>query len=262
MMSVALDELLKEVIDNGASDLHLSVGMPPVIRVNGSLLRTAHSPLTKDDCQALIFTMLNNDQRRTLEQNWEIDFAYGLKGLGRFRVNVYRERGNYAAALRTVNSSVPSIDVLGLPQICKDLCYRTKGLVLVTGPTGSGKSTTLASMVDYINDNKAEHILTIEDPIEFMHRSKKSVIHQRELGGDTKSFANALKSALREDPDIILLGELRDLETIQLALTAAETGHVVFGTLHTSSAMQTVDRIIDAFLRANNNRFAFSYPVH
>ena len=247
MMSIALDELLKEVVDNGASDLHLSVGLPPVIRINGSLLRTAYAPLTKDDCQALIFTMLNNEQRRTLEQNWEIDFAYGLKGIGRFRVNVYRERGNYAAALRTVNASVPSIDVLGLPQVCKDLCNRTKGLILVTGPTGSGKSTTLAAMVDYINDHKAEHILTIEDPVEFMHRSKKSIVHQRELGGDTKSFANALKSALREDPDIILLGELRDLETIQLALTAAETGHVVFGTLHTSSAMQTIDRIIDAF---------------
>jgi twitching motility protein PilT len=247
MAIVTLDELLKEVIDNGASDLHMSVGQPPVIRVNGGLLRTAHPPLSKEDCQNLIFTMLNNEQRRTLEQNWEIDFAYGLKGIGRFRVNVYRERGNYAAALRTVNSTVPSIEVLGLPDVCRELCHRTKGLILVTGPTGSGKSTTLAAMIDYINTHKSEHILTIEDPIEFMHRSKNSVIHQRELGADTKSFANALKSALREDPDVILLGELRDLETIALALTAAETGHVVFGTLHTSSAMQTVDRIVDAF---------------
>ena len=243
----SLDGLLRDVIDNGASDLHLSVGSAPIIRVNGSLIRTSYPPLTKDECQTLIFTMLNNEQRRTLEQNWELDFAYGLKGIGRFRVNVYREKGNYATAIRTINSTTPSLEVLKLPDVCRELCHRTKGLILVTGPTGSGKSTTLAAMIDYINQTKSEHILTIEDPVEFVHRSKRSVVHQRELGSDTKSFANALKSALREDPDVILLGELRDLETMSLAISAAETGHVVFGTLHTSSAMQTVDRIVDAF---------------
>ena len=245
--ALSVDGLLRDVIDNGASDLHLSVGSSPIIRVNGNLIRTSYPPLNKDDCQALIFTMLNNDQRRTLEQNWELDFAYGLKGIGRFRVNVYREKGNYATAIRAINSTTPSLQALNLPDICRDLCHRTKGLILVTGPTGSGKSTTLAAMIDYINSTKSEHILTIEDPVEFVHRSKKSVVHQRELGSDTKSFANALKSALREDPDVILLGELRDLETMALAISAAETGHIVFGTLHTSSAMQTVDRIVDAF---------------
>lgn len=242
-----IDELLKEVVNYKASDLHISAGLPPVIRVDGNLLRTKYDVLTPNAVEDLLFPMLNNEQRRNLEQNWELDMSYGLSGLGRFRVNIYKNRGTYAAAFRTITSEIPTFDSLGLPTVVKTITERPRGLILVTGPTGSGKSTTLASMIDHINKTKSEHILTIEDPIEFIHQSKKSVIHQRELGQDTRSFANALKSALREDPDVILIGEMRDIETISLALTAAETGHLVFGTLHTSSAAQTVDRIIDVF---------------
>lgn len=242
-----IDDLLREVVDYKASDLHISAGMPPVIRVDGNLLRTKYDPFKPIDVEELLFPMLNNEQRRTLEQNWELDMSYGISGLGRFRVNIYKNRGTYAAAFRTINSVIPSFSSLGLSDVVKTITERPRGLILVTGPTGSGKSTTLASMIDHINETRSEHILTIEDPIEFVHKSKKSVIHQRELGQDTRSFANALKSALREDPDIILVGEMRDVETIGLALTAAETGHLVFGTLHTSSASQTIDRIIDVF---------------
>jgi twitching motility protein PilT len=247
MTVIILEELLTQVFERKASDLHISVGLPPVLRIDGHLVRTEYPPLNRETCQKLIFNMLNNEQRRTLEQDWELDFSYGVNGVGRFRVNVYKERGTYAAALRTIVTEVPSFDKLDLPDIVRDTCHRPKGLVLVTGPTGSGKSTTLAAMIDYINSNRAEHILTIEDPVEFVHTSKRSVIHQRELSQDTRSFSAALKSALREDPDVILVGELRDLETIRLALTAAETGHLVMGTLHTSSAMQTVDRVVDVF---------------
>ncbi len=242
-----IDDLLKEVLEYRASDLHISAGMPPVIRVDGNLLRTKYQPFTPDAVENLLFPMLNNEQRRTLEQTWELDMSYGISGVGRFRVNIYKNRGTYAAAFRTINTNVPSFETLGLPDVVRSVTERPRGLILVTGPTGSGKSTTLASMIDYINETRSEHILTIEDPIEFVHKSKKSVIHQRELGQDTRSFANALKSSLREDPDIILVGEMRDIETIGLALTAAETGHLVFGTLHTSSASQTIDRIIDVF---------------
>ena len=242
-----IDELLELVRERKASDLHISAGLPPVIRVDGKLIRVDMSPLTSDDVESLIFPMLNNEQRRTLEQHWELDLSYGVYGLGRFRVNVYKDRGNFAAAFRTINSECPSFEQLGLPEIVREITGKPRGLILVTGPTGSGKSTTLATMVDYINTNRSEHILTIEDPVEFVHTSKKSIVHQRELGQDTRSFANALKSALREDPDVILLGEMRDLETISLAITAAETGHLVMGTLHTSSAPQTVDRMIDVF---------------
>jgi twitching motility protein PilT len=242
-----LEELLQLVFDRGASDLHISMGLPPVIRVDGKLVRTDYPPLTKEDTQRLIFSMLTNEQRRVLEQNWELDCSYGVSGLGRFRVNVYKDRGNYAAALRSIQSNIPTFDQLGLPPIVKEIAERPRGLVLVTGPTGSGKSTTLAAMIDHINTTRAEHILTIEDPIEFVHTSKRSIIHQRELGQDTRSFNNALRAALREDPDVILVGEMRDLETISLALTASETGHLVFGTLHTSSASSTVDRIVDVF---------------
>ena len=203
--------------------------------------------LSPDDVETIIFPILSNDQRRELEQNWELDFGYGLHGVGRFRVNIYRDKGSYAAAFRAINSTPPNFDDLGLPDVMKKIADRPRGLILVTGPTGSGKSTTLAAMIDYINSTRVDHILTIEDPIEFVHQSKKCVIHQRELGQDTKSVANALKSALREDPDVILVGELRDLETMRLALTAAETGHLVLGTLHTSSASQTIDRIVDIF---------------
>lgn len=242
-----MEELLAEAITRGASDIHISAGISPIFRINGKLIRGEYPPLGKEDSQRLIFSILSNDQRRTLEQNWELDFSYGIQNIGRFRVNVYKTRGSYAAALRTITSKVPSFDDLGLPPIVKDVAGKPRGLVLVTGATGSGKSTTLAAMIDWINENRAEHILTIEDPIEFLHTSKKSVVHQRELGQDTRSFANALKSALREDPDVVLVGEMRDLETIALAITAAETGHLVMGTLHTSSAIQTVDRIVDVF---------------
>ncbi len=242
-----IEDLLKEVMQYKASDLHVSAGMPPILRIDGNLLKTKYPSFTPRDVEELLFPMLSNEQRRILEQTWELDMSYGVSGVGRFRVNVYKNRGTYAAAFRTVISTVPSFESLGLTDVVKNITMRPRGLILVTGPTGSGKSTTLAAMIDYINENRSEHILTIEDPIEFVHKSKKSVIHQRELGQDTRSFANALKSALREDPDIILVGEMRDIETISLAITAAETGHLVFGTLHTSSASQTIDRIIDVF---------------
>ncbi len=242
-----IEELLELTVDSNASDLHLSAGLPPIIRVGGELLKTELPVLTEGDVQQLVFSMLTNEQRRDFEQNLELDCSLGIHGLGRFRVNVYKERGNCAAAMRTIATETPTIDQLGLPSIVKEVADKHRGLILVVGPTGSGKSTTLASMVNHINITKSVHILTIEDPVEFVHTSKKSIVHQRELGADTKSFANALRSALREDPDVILVGELRDLETIQLAITAAETGHLVMGTLHTSSAAQTIDRIIDVF---------------
>lgn len=244
---VAIEELLQKLVENNGSDLHISSGLPPCARIDGKLKRMDYPPLTPEQVENLLFPMLSNEQRRRLEQEWELDFSYGIEGLSRFRVNFYKDKGNYAAAFRTITSQVPSFDKLGLPDIIRTTAEKPRGLILVTGPTGSGKSTTLAAMIDYINSTRAEHILTIEDPIEFVHTSKSSIIHQRELGMDTRSFANALKSALREDPDIILVGEMRDHETIALALTAAETGHLVFGTLHTSSASQTVDRIIDVF---------------
>lgn len=242
-----IDDLLKEVMQYKASDLHVSAGMPPIMRIDGSLLKTKYQAFSPAGIEELLFPMLNNEQRRTLEQTWELDMSYGVSGVGRFRVNVYKNRGTYAAAFRTVVSTIPTFESLGLSDVVRSITARPRGLILVTGPTGSGKSTTLAAMIDHINETRSEHILTIEDPIEFVHKSKKSVIHQRELGQDTRSFANALKSALREDPDIILVGEMRDIETIALAITAAETGHLVFGTLHTSSASQTIDRIIDVF---------------
>lgn len=242
-----IEDILEQVVGMRGSDLHVSAGLPPVIRVDGVLQRTDAPALSPDDVETLLFPMLSNEQRRKLEQDWELDFSYGIQGLSRFRANFYKDKGNYAAAFRVIESIVPSFETLGLPEIVRKTAEKPRGLVLVTGPTGSGKSTTLASMVDYINTTRCEHILTIEDPIEFVHSSKKSIVHQRELGQDTRSFANALRSALREDPDIILVGEMRDLETISLALTAAETGHLVFGTLHTSSASQTVDRVIDVF---------------
>lgn len=249
-----IEELLELTVKEKASDLHISANLPPVLRISGHLERTAYPPLTPEDVESLLFPMLSNEQRRTLEQVWELDMSYGIHGLGRFRVNIYKDKGNYAAAFRTINSVAPKFEDLGLPPIVKKITERPRGLILVTGPTGSGKSTTLASMIDHINETRAEHILIIEDPTEFVHSSKKSIVHQRELGQDTRSFANALRSALREDPDIILVGEMRDLETIQLAMTAAETGHLVMGTLHTSSASQTVDRIIDVFPEAQQQQ--------
>jgi twitching motility protein PilT len=246
-MTLYMEELLQLVFDRDGSDLHIAANVPPMIRVTGKLQVTDYPPLTPDDTQRLIFSILTNEQRKTLEQTWELDCSYGVVGLGRFRVNVYKDKGNYAAALRAIATKIPRFEDLNLPAVVKEMTHRPRGMILVTGPTGSGKSTTLAAMIDAINSERPEHILTIEDPIEYVHPSKKSLVNQRELGADTKSFDNALKASLREDPDVILVGEMRDLETIRLALTAAETGHLVFGTLHTSSASQTVDRIVDVF---------------
>lgn len=246
-MELMIEDLMEEVVERGGSDLHLSAGLPPYIRISGKLTPTDHEALNAESCQRLIFQMLNNSQRKTLEQTWELDCSYGVKGLARFRVNVYKDRGTYAACLRALSSKIPGMSMLGLPSIVQELSEKPRGLILVTGPTGSGKSTTLASMINNINLTRPEHILTIEDPIEFVYEANKSLIHQRQIGEDTKSFANALRAALREDPDVILVGEMRDLETISLAISAAETGHLVFGTLHTSSAAQTVDRMVDVF---------------
>ncbi|AFY59774.1 type IV pilus twitching motility protein PilT [Synechococcus sp. PCC 6312] len=246
-MELMIEDLMEQVVASGGSDLHLSAGLPPYIRISGKLTPTEYEPMTPEQCQRLIFSMLNNTQRKHLEQNWELDCSYGVRGLARFRVNVYKDRGTYAACLRALSSKIPTFEQLGLPNIVREMTERPRGLILVTGPTGSGKTTTLAAMIDLINKTRAEHILTVEDPIEFVYEPIKSLIHQRQVGEDTKNFANALRAALRQDPDIILVGEMRDLETIQLAISAAETGHLVFGTLHTSSAPQTVDRMVDVF---------------
>ena len=246
-MAISMEELMEQLVANGGSDLHLSADLPPYGRFNGLLRPMQEEPLDEESCNRLIFTLLNNSQRKQLEQNWELDCSYGLKGVGRFRVNVYRQKGSYAACLRALGSKIPSLASLGLPPVVEEMSHMPKGLVLVTGPTGSGKTTTLAAILQHINESRAEHILTIEDPIEFVYTSNRSVFHQREVNEDTRSFSNALRAALREDPDVILVGEMRDLETIQLAISAAETGHLVFGTLHTSSAAQTVDRMVDVF---------------
>ena len=245
-MEMMIEDLMEQLVEMGGSDMHIQASAPVYFRISGKLTPIGDD-LTPPECQRLIFSMLNNTQRKDLEQNWELDCSYGVKGLARFRVNVYKERGCYAACLRALSSKIPNFDQLGLPEIVREMTHRPKGLILVTGPTGSGKTTTLAAMLDLINRTRAEHILTVEDPIEYVFPNLKSLFHQRQKGEDTKSFANALKGALREDPDIILVGEMRDLETISLAISAAETGHLVFGTLHTSSASGTVDRMIDVF---------------
>jgi twitching motility protein PilT len=243
-----IEDLMTDLVKAGGSDLHLAAYQPPYGRFNGQLRPMLEDVvLTEEECNKLIFSLLNNSQRTHLEQNWELDCSYGLRGVARFRVNVYRQRGTYAACLRALGDSIPALANLGLPPVVEETSRKPKGLILVTGPTGSGKTTTLAALLNHINQTRAEHILTIEDPIEFTYKNEKSVIHQREVNEDTRSFANALRAALREDPDVILVGELRDLETIQLAISAAETGHLVFGTLHTSSAAQTVDRMVDVF---------------
>ena len=245
-MDLMIEDMMEQLVEMGGSDMHIQAGAPIYFRVSGKLTPIGES-LSPQECQRLIFSMLNNNQRKELEQNWELDCSYGVKGLARFRVNVYKERGAYAACLRALSSKIPNFDQLGLPDVVRRTTERPRGLVLVTGPTGSGKTTTLAAMLDLINRTRGEHILTVEDPIEYVFDNEKSLFHQRQKGEDTKSFANALKAALREDPDIILVREMRDLETISLAISAAETGHLVFGTLHTNSASGTVDRIIDVF---------------
>ena len=246
-MDLMIEDLMEQLVQGGGSDLHIATGQPPYGRFSGELKPMTNTPLSEETCNKLIFSMLNNSQRKTLEQIWELDCAYGLKGVARFRVNVYRQKGSYAACLRALGSTIPSIESLNLPSVVIETSKRPRGLVLVTGPTGSGKTTTLASLLDHINHTRSEHILTIEDPIEFVYKSDLSLVHQRQLNEDTRSFGNALRAALREDPDVILVGEMRDLETIQLAISAAETGHLVFGTLHTNSAAQTVDRMVDVF---------------
>jgi len=244
---VHIDELLELVVEHNASDLHVSDGLPPVLRIDGELKKTRYETVTPEISQRMIYDILTDDQIQRFETDLELDCSYAFQDVARFRVNVYRDRGTVASALRLIPRRIPTIDELNLPDVVLDLSRRVRGLILVTGPTGSGKSTTLASMINQINHERAEHIITIEDPIEYLHSHAKSVINQRELGQDTHTFNNALRASLREDPDVILVGEMRDLETIQLAVTCAETGHLVMATLHTNSAAESVDRMIDVF---------------
>ncbi|ATX82198.1 pilus retraction ATPase PilT [Mariprofundus ferrinatatus] len=242
-----VSELLAFTVKNKASDLHLSSGEPPMIRINGDMTRIKMPPVDKRDIQSMVYDIMSDTQRKVFEEHMELDFSFALGEIARFRVNVFQQRRGMGAVFRVIPSEVLTLENLKCPDIFKDIAMTPRGICLVTGPTGSGKSTTLAAMIDHRNERERGHILTIEDPIEFVHKSKNCLISQRELGPHTHSFENALRSALREDPDVILVGELRDLETIRLALTAAETGHMVFGTLHTSSAPKTIDRVIDVF---------------
>jgi len=242
-----IDELLHLVVKQNSSDLHLAVGLPPVLRVHGKLLQAPYDIFTPQTAQRIVYDILTDEQIQKFESTFELDFSYALGRTSRFRVNIFRDRGTVAAAFRVIPTKIPTLDDLKLPDIVEKLTHITRGLILVTGPTGSGKSTTLAAMINSINMGRSEHIITIEDPVEYLHNHKMSVINQRELGQDTKSFPNALRAALREDPDVILVGEMRDLETMQMAVSSAETGHLVFATLHTNSAATTVDRIVDSF---------------
>lgn len=242
-----IDDLFRLMVEQKASDLHLTSGAPPFLRLHGNMSPLNYRQLSNQDVQGLIFEILTEKQKKSFVEKWELDFAYVVEGLGRFRCNVFMQRKGLGAVFRTIPEKIKTAQELNLPPAILELVDCDRGLILVTGPTGSGKSTTLASMIQHINSTREAHILTVEDPIEFVHPNLKSLVNQREVGAHTKTFANALKAALREDPDIILVGELRDLETISLALTAAETGHLVFGTLHTSSAAKTIDRIIDVF---------------
>lgn len=247
LLGLRMDELMRVTIERGASDLHLSVGLPPILRIDGRLTPTEFPKLTPDDTKRLVYSILTDAQKERFEKNLELDFSHGLKGFGRFRINTFKQRGVIGAVFRAIPSQVPPLNTLNMPPVLSDLTTRPHGLVLVTGPTGSGKSTTLAAMLDLINSSVSRHIITMEDPIEYLHFHKMSIVNQREIGQDSYSFSNALRAGLREDPDVVLVGEMRDMDTIGTTLTIAETGHLVFATLHTSDAAQTIDRIIDVF---------------
>src|SRR3989440_1037313 len=254
-LSYSIDDLLEQMVSRNASDLHVTTETPPVIRVRGEIQRLdGYEPLTSEDTQQLLYRILSSERQKHLEIKRQLDFSHSIPGLARFRVNVYFQKESVAAAFRLIPTELKTLEELGIPASLHQLAEKPRGIVLVTGPTGSGKSTTLAALIDEINRNRSEHILTIEDPIEFLHRHKRCIVNQREIGPDATSFAEALRAALREDPDVILLGEMRDLETISTAITAAETGHLVFATLHTQSAPSTVDRIIDAFPAAQQEQ--------
>jgi twitching motility protein PilT len=246
-MNFDFADVLLEVMELNASDLHLTAGSPPMVRERGKLRALDYPMMSPQDTRETVYTILSDDQRKRLENEWQVDLSYSIPGKARFRVNAYFQRSAIGAAFRLIPSEIPELSELGLPAVLEEFTKKPRGFVLVTGPTGSGKSTTLAAMIDLINKQRHEHIMTIEDPIEFLHRHQNCIVNQRELGGDAKSFGAALKAALRQDPDVILVGEMRDLETIATALTAAETGHLVFATLHTQDTAQTVDRIVDVF---------------
>jgi twitching motility protein PilT len=246
-MALPLPQLLKIMVDENGTDLHITTNSPPIIRVHGILRRIEHPQLSPAETKQIIYSILNDTQKYKFEEQWELDFSFGIKGLARFRANIFMQRGAVAGAFRRIPYEIWNFDKLGLPPVVSTLAYKPRGLVLVTGPTGSGKTTTLAALLDKVNAERSVHIITIEDPIEYLHTHKKAMINQRELHSDTKSFPLALRSALREDPDVVLIGEMRDLETIQAAITTAETGHLTFATLHTNSASQTINRMIDVF---------------
>jgi len=254
-------DVLLDVLKIKASDLHLTAGSPPMVREKGRLRALDYPVLTPQQTREIIYSILTNDQRKKLENEWQIDFAYSIPGQGRFRVNAYFQRASLGAAFRLIPNEMPMLDDLGLPPVLREFTNKPRGFVLVTGPTGSGKSTTLAAMLDVINKERHEHIMTIEDPIEFLHRHQNCIVNQRELGSDAQSFALGLKAALRQDPDVVLVGEMRDLETIATALTAAETGHLVFATLHTQDTAQTVDRIVDVFPPAQQHQVRVQLSV-
>ena len=254
-------DVLLEVLRLKASDLHLTAGSPPMVRQKGRLGALDYPALSPQQTREIIYSILTNDQRKKLENEWQIDFAYSIPGQGRFRVNAYFQRASLGAAFRLIPNEMPALDELGLPPVLRDFTKKPRGFVLVTGPTGSGKSTTLAAMLDVINKERHEHIMTIEDPIEFLHRHQNCIVNQRELGADAQSFALGLKAALRQDPDVILVGEMRDLETIATALTAAETGHLVFATLHPQDTAQTVDRVVDVFPPAQQHQVRVQLSV-
>lgn len=260
-MSLTLDDLLREVVSRDGSDLHLKAENPPLMRIHGDLIRTDHAKLTTDSLGAMLHSVLNEDRKKRLYEFKECDLSYRLPGSARFRVNMYWQRGKLGAVFRVIPYKIRTIDDIGMPQITKKISLLPRGLVLVTGPTGSGKSTSLAAMINHVNESAPLHVMTIEDPIEYVHQDRKAIINQRELGTDTHSFADALKHVMRQNPDVILVGEMRDLETIQLAITAAETGHLVFSTLHTVDAAQTIDRIVDVFPPAQQSQIRTQLSV-